>query len=266
MHNAALAALNLPYIYVPFSVAPDRLGPAIRSLTALGIVGVNLTIPHKERVLPFLDEIAPEAQAVGAVNTVHNAQGRLIGFNTDGAGFAEPLRARGFEPRGRRTVVLGAGGAARSVVFRLAQEGAQVTLLNRTPERAVRLAEEVNRALGRRAVDLLEWGAEASLRERLAEAELLVNTTSVGMSPQEEEMPPIPVGSLHPRLMVYDLIYRPRETRLLAAARQAGAPTLNGVPMLVHQGAAAFRIWTGVSPPTEVMERAVLEGLGYAAA
>jgi shikimate dehydrogenase len=266
MHNAALAALNLPYIYVPFSVAPDHLGPAVRSLIALGIVGVNLTIPHKERVLPFLDEITPEAQAVGAVNTVHNAQGRLVGFNTDGAGFAEPLRARGFGLRGKRAVVLGAGGAARSVVFRLAQEGAHMTLLNRTPERAVRLAEEVNRAVGRTAVTPLGWSADASLRERLAESELLVNTTPVGMSPQEEEMPPIPVESLHPRLMVYDLIYRPRETRLLAAARMAGAQTLNGVPMLVHQGAAALSIWTGVQPPVAAMERAVLEGLGYDAA
>jgi shikimate dehydrogenase len=257
MHNAAIAALGLDYLYIPFSVRPEDIGPAIRSLTSLGIIGVNLTIPHKERVLPFLDSIAPEAEAVGAVNTVHNDKGRLIGYNTDGEGFAGPLQAQGFAPRGRRAVVLGAGGAARSVVFRLARDGAAVTIVNRTPERAERLAEDVRRACEGALVDCLALGDRRGLIGTLAGAELLVHTTSVGMSPHAEEMPPVPPGALHPRLLVYELIYHPKETRLLQAARAAGARTLNGVPMLVYQGAAAFAIWTGVRPPVDVMERAV---------
>lgn len=257
MHNAAIAALGLHFVYIPFSVLPDNIGPAIRSLITLGIVGVNLTIPHKERVLPYLDEIAPEAQAIGAVNTVHNDGGRLVGHNTDGEGFARPLEARGFVLRGRRAVVLGAGGAARSVVFRLAREGAQVVLANRTLERAARLAEDVHAVVGRAAVEWLALDDTAGLKESLAGAELLVNTTSVGMSPQAEAMPPIPPDALHPGLLVYELIYNPVETRLLAAARAAGAQTLNGVQMLVYQGAAAFQIWTGLQPPVDVMEQAV---------
>src|SRR5581483_10375763 len=140
MHNAAFAALGLPYVYVPFPVAPEEIGPAVRSLSSLGIVGVNLTIPHKESVLPFLDEITSEAREVGAVNTVHCTEGRLLGDNTDGRGFYEPLRELGVTVAGKRVVVLGAGGAARAVVFRLAREGAQITLANRTRERAERLA------------------------------------------------------------------------------------------------------------------------------
>lgn len=261
MHNAAIAALGLPHLYIPFSVQPEDIGPAIRSLIALGIIGVNLTIPHKERVLPFLDQIAPEAREVGAVNTVHNDGGRLVGYNTDGEGFVRPLEAQGFDLKGRETVVLGAGGAARSVVFRLAREGASITLVNRTRARADKLAADVRGAVPGAGMDCLDPDDTAGLKRALVGAELLVNTTSAGMSPRKSEMPPVPPDALHSGLLVYDLIYNPRETRLLAAARQVGARTLNGVPMLVHQGAAAFEIWTGARPPVEVMERAVLANL-----
>lgn len=261
MHNAAIAALGANYLYIPFSVLPEDIGPAIRSIISLGIIGVNLTIPHKERVLPFLDRIAPEAQAVGAVNTVHNDKGKLVGYNTDGEGFAGPLKALGFELTTRRAVVLGAGGAARSVVFRLARENGVITIVNRTVERAERLAEEVRRVVSDARVDCLASGDDAGLRERLAGAELLVNTTSVGMSPHEGDMPPIPPRALHPDIFVYDLIYNPRETRLLAEARLAGCRTLNGVGMLAHQGAAAFEIWTGLRPDVGIMQAAVDEQL-----
>jgi shikimate dehydrogenase len=257
MHNAAIAALGLPYLYIPFSVRPEDLSPAIHSLIALGIVGVNLTIPHKEGVLPYLDEIAPEAKAVGAVNTVHNDQGRLVGYNTDGDGFMGPLEAQGYRLGGRRAVVLGAGGAARSVVLRLIREGAAVALANRTVERAERLAADVLAACPGGEVACLDLRDEAGLRLALARAELLVNTTSVGMHPHAGVMPPIPPAALHPGLLVYDLVYNPVETRLLCAARTAGARTLNGVPMLVYQGAAAFKIWTGVEPPVGLMQQAV---------
>jgi len=259
MHNAAIAALGLNHLYIPFSVQPDQIGPAIRSLIALGIIGVNLTIPLKELVLPHLDRIAPQALALGAVNTVHNDGGCLVGYNTDEDGFAGPLAAKGFNPRGKRAVVLGAGGAARAVVFRLLRDGAAVTLLNRTAARAAALADSVRGASG--DLSLVDAGDRGATANAVAEAELLVNATPVGMWPHVDDALPVDSSALHPDLLVYDLIYNPLETRLLAAAREAGARTLNGVGMLVHQGAAAFEIWTGSTPPLEVMERAVLGAL-----
>ena len=279
MHNAAFAALDLPFVYVPFPVVPDAIGPALRSLPALGIVGVNLTIPHKESALPFLDAITEEAQRVGAVNTVHCAEGRLLGDNTDGRGFLQPLGEAGVSVRGQMVVVLGAGGAARSVVHRLAAEGARVVLANRTRERAERLALEAVESLaalqgrgiaadndaGNGSVQVVTWDETPASRLEMAEALLrarvLVNTTRIGMVPDSDGLPPIPLDALTPALLVYDLVYNPIETRLLQEARRRGCETLTGVKMLVYQGAAAFERWTGVWPPTDLMEQAVLEGL-----
>jgi shikimate dehydrogenase len=263
MHNAAIAALRLSFIYVPFAVRPDQIGPAIQSLRALGIVGVNLTIPHKESVLPFLDEITEEARDVGAVNTVHCIEGRLLGDNTDGRGFFEPLREMGVAVAGKRVVVLGAGGAARAVVFRLAREGAQITLANRTRERAERLAAAVAAAgLGRASVHATTLEPTQELADAIAGAELLIHTTRVGMHPETDALPPVPLEAFHSNLLVYDLVYNPVETLLLKQAQARGCRTLTGVKMLVYQGAVAFQRWTGHWPPTEVMERAVLHGLG----
>lgn len=258
MHNAAFAALGLDYVYVPFPVVPEALGQAVRNLSALGIVGVNLTIPHKESVLPFLDEVTEEARLIGAVNTVHCTEGRLIGDNTDGRGFFEPLRERGFSAAGQRVVVLGAGGAARAVVFQLVREGAQVVLSNRTPERAERLAQAVREA-GYPADSVQTVAPEDRTRmaDAIREATLLVHTTRVGMHPDTEELPPVPLDTFHDELCVYDLVYNPVETQLLKEARKRGCATLTGVKMLVYQGAVAFQRWTGHWPPTDVMEQAV---------
>jgi shikimate dehydrogenase len=269
MHNAALAALGLPYIYVAFPVAPEGLGAALQGLHALGIVGVNLTIPHKEAALAYLDEITPEAREVGAVNTIHCKEGRLLGDNTDGYGFYEPLRAQGFTVAGRTAVVLGAGGAARSVAFRLAREGARLCLVNRTRERAERLGETLTQTLQEagssvKAPRVLSFD-DPGLAAALGEATLLVNTTRVGMTPEHLAPPPVPAAMLHPDLLVYDLVYNPVETQLLQQARERGCRTLTGVKMLVYQGAAAFERWTGCRPPTDVMEAAVLQGLGVQA-
>ena len=255
MHNAAFAALHLKYIYVPFSVAPENLGAALRGLPALGIVGVNLTIPHKEAALPYCDTITDAARDIGAVNTIHVVDGRLLGDNTDGRGFYEPLREMGVSNSiaGKNVVVIGAGGAARAVVFRLVREGANVTLVNRTLERAARLAADVEHA-GFAPIAVLPQDAPKELTRKIAAAELLVHTTKVGMNPYPDAMPPIPLAAFHSQLLVYDLIYRPAETLLLRTARERGCRTLNGVKMLVYQGAAAFERWTGQWPPTDVME------------
>ncbi len=260
MHNAAFAALGLPYIYIPFPVRPDAIGAAIRALPALGIVGVNLTIPHKERVLPFLDEITREAREVGAVNTVHCIEGRLVGDNTDGRGFFVPVRELGLDLADRTVVVLGAGGAARSVVFRLAHEGARVVLTNRSIARAESLASACRDA-GLASVDVVPGTDRGTLQDAISRSVLLVNTTRVGMYPDQGEIPDVPLEALHPGLLVYDLVYNPVETMLLKRARERGCATLTGVKMLVYQGAVAFQRWTGTWPPTELMERAVLEGL-----
>ncbi len=263
MHNAAFAALHLPYIYVPFCVAPSDLGAAIGSLKSLGIIGVNLTIPHKEAVLPYLDEITSEAREVGAVNTVHCVDGvRLTGDNTDGYGFYAPLAAAGLSVSGRRVVVLGAGGAARSVVIRLAREGAHISIANRSHDRAIRLAQAVEDA-GYARVGVVEWESPGrkDLYRALTECEILVQTTRVGMHPQSMEMPEIPIETLTQQHTVYDLVYNPAETALLREARRRGCRTITGVQMLVHQGAAAFHRWTAEWPPVDVMEIAVLDSL-----
>jgi shikimate dehydrogenase len=263
MHNAALMRLGLSFVYVPFSVTPLSLETALRSLPALGIVGVNLTIPHKERALSLVDEVTEDARQVGAINTVHCVDGRLIADNTDGRGFYQPLREAGLEVRGRQTVVVGAGGAARSVVFRLAREGAEtIWLANRSVERAERLAASVAAAgYGAGRVRPLPLDDHDALERAMRGAELLVQTTRVGMAPAIEEMPPIPLQALHGNLFVYDLVYNPMETQLLTEARRRGCQVLGGVKMLVYQGAAAFERWTGVWPPTDVMEAAIMENL-----
>jgi shikimate 5-dehydrogenase len=261
MHNAAFAALGIDAAYVPFEVAPERLGEALAGVRALGLLGVNVTVPLKELVAPHLDAVSERAKAIGAVNTVVNRDGTLFGDSTDGPGFLRALATEGVtvEP-GSRVVVLGAGGSARAVVYALADAGADVTVANRSRGRAEALAAEFGHLPGRIYVtDLTEAGIGEALTDG---ARVLVNTTSVGMHPNEAEMPPVPADALTPALLVSDLIYNPSETRLLALARSRGCRVQNGVEMLVHQGALAFSLWTGVEePPVDVMREAVREAL-----
>jgi shikimate dehydrogenase len=257
MHNAAFKARGLDWVYVPFEVAPENLGVALAGVRALGMAGVNVTVPLKEQVAPFLDEVTERARLIGSVNTVVNENGRLSGDSTDGPGFLAALGEAGVEAAGRKVVVLGAGGSARAVVHALAEAGAQVVVANRTPERARAMAERFA-SVGR--IDTAPLTEEA-LRESLRGAAALVNTTSAGMHPQENEMPPVPVDALEPPLFVSDLIYNPAETRLLALARARGCRVQNGVEMLVQQGAVAFHLWTGIKPPVAVMRAAVLNAV-----
>jgi shikimate dehydrogenase len=257
MHNAAFRALSLPFVYVPFAVAPNDLGAALAGVRALGLAGVNVTVPLKEQVAPHLDAVSERAHAIGSVNTIVNDDGRLIGDSTDGAGFLAALAQIGAgDLRGRTVVVLGAGGSARAVVYALAGDaGANVVVANRNEARARALAREFAHLEGRITTAPL---AEALLRGALADAAVLVNTTSAGMHPNENETPPVPPDALGPHLIVSDLIYNPAETRLLALAKERGCRAVqNGIEMLVQQGALAFEKWTGVFPPTDVMRAAV---------
>jgi shikimate dehydrogenase len=247
MHNAAFAHLGLDWAYLPLPLLPDRLGEALRGLLALGFRGANLTIPHKEQALAYLDDITPEARALGAVNTITIEDYKLVGHNTDADGFLAALTEAGGQHQ--RAVVLGAGGAARAVVQALRKIGVSVTVANRTLERALRLSVDVC------ALDAPSLGAA------LKQADLLVNATPVGMWPAVEASP-LPEGlTLSPDLTVFDLVYNPLETRLLQQARLSGAKTINGLGMLVYQGAAAFRLWTGIAPPLEVMRQAAMQNL-----
>lgn len=257
MHNAALAHLGLDWVYVPFDVQPDAVREAVAGIRAMGLVGVNVTVPLKERVLPLLDVVDENAARIGSVNTIHNVDGRLHGHSTDGAGFLHTLKPADFAPAGKRALLLGAGGSARAVAFALAGAGADVQIANRTRARAEELAGQVNKWLPGSA-SVAEWGGASD------EFDLLVNATSLGMSPREGEMPALPAQGLRPGVLVYDLIYAPPETRLLALAREQDCATLNGAGMLAVQGAVSLSIWTGLlfdAIPLALMEQAARENL-----
>ncbi|MEJ2292940.1 MAG: shikimate dehydrogenase, partial [Deinococcales bacterium] len=215
-------------------VPPEALGQAVAGLRGADVAGANVTVPHKQAVIPWLDGLTDAARAVGAVNTIVPRRGRLIGDTTDGEGFLRALAELGVDPRGRATVVLGAGGAARAVTHALLVAGARVSLHNRSPARAERLVAELA-PVG--AITLLDL---PSLADAVRSASLLVQATVAGMEGVAEGRSPLPAGVLPHEGAVVDLVYRPAETPLLQNARRAGLVTQNGLPMLVHQGALAF--------------------------
>lgn len=260
MQNAAFDSLGLDYIYLPFRVTADNLARAVDGLKVLNMRGVNVTIPHKVAILPLLDELEPLAKKIGAVNTIVNDKGRLKGYNTDAAGFLKILLERGVEPKGKKVVVLGAGGASRAVSFTLAERGAEIVILNRRQEIdwAVELASSISQ-LSTKEVKALELNDE-NLSSVLEAADVLVNATSVGMSPDSNNSP-LPAGLLKPELVVFDVVYNPLKTRLLAEAEVAGAETISGIDMLVWQGALAFELWTGAEAPADIMKAKAIEAL-----
>lgn len=254
-HNAAFAALGLNWCYLAFQVTRDRLEPALRGLPALGIAGVNVTVPHKEAVLAYLDDVTDDARIIGAVNTIRVEGDRLSGHNTDTSGMLDALtRDGGLTMKGQHAAIVGAGGAARAAAFALAgAEAAAVTIINRNWDRAAALADAVRRGF-HCAVDAVPLDGNA-VTAALREATLLVQATTVGGA--QRELSPVPAEALHPGLFVMDMIYNPHETALLRAARAVGCRTIGGLPMLVYQGARAFEIWTGRAAPLHVMRDAV---------
>ncbi len=261
MHNAAFVARGMDWAYVPLPVPPQWVKDALLGLRALGFRGANVTVPHKERVMSHLDYIAPEAQAIGAVNTVVvEEDGRMWGTNTDADGFMNDLLAHEVQVEGKRVLVLGAGGAARAVVYALARAGARVTIANRTLGRAVELARQIHTVLPGSSFRVVELTPE-SLKQEAETHALLVNATSVGMWP-EVEASPWPPGIGFGRIrVVYDLVYRPRHTRLLREAEAWGCRVIDGLGMLVRQGAESWRIWTREAPPVDTMREAVEKAL-----
>ena len=263
MHNAAFAELGLDYAYLPFHVRPANLAAAVAGLRALNAVGFNVTIPHKVAVIPLLDDLDPLARRIGAVNTVVNNDGVLKGYNTDASGFLRALIEAGFEPRDKNIVILGAGGAARAVAYILAERNARLTILNRRQELdwAENIASNIKHDLNT-DVAVFELLPE-HLEKALYSADILVNATSVGMSPAADASP-VPARLLKSGLVVTDVVYNPVETKLLREAKAAGAVTVAGIDMLIWQGALAFEKWTGQKAPFALMKRVVLAGLGAA--
>jgi shikimate dehydrogenase len=256
MHNAAFKKLGLDFEYVPFEVNPDDLPEALKGMRALHIAGFNVTIPHKETIVTLLDEVTKLARIIGAVNTVVNQEGKLIGYNTDGAGFIDSLKEDAqTDPQGKNVVLLGAGGAARAVAVILAEAKAKSLILTDIQnEKAKCLAEYVGSYFDI-ACNFVEPDSQ-ELQTAIDKADILVNSTPIGMHPKTGQSPLSQTIKLHAGLLVYDLVYNPSKTKLLKTAKAAGCRTCSGLGMLVRQGALAFTLWTGKEAPVEVMRQA----------
>ena len=256
MHNAAFAKAGLDYVYVPFHVRPDDLARAIAGFKALNVVGINVTLPHKQAVIPYLTSISREAELIGAVNTLTFLEDGIHGDNTDAPGVLRALEDDGnlSVPVGENVVVLGAGGAARAIVVAFALAGvASITIANRTTEKAIALAEEMQQKTG---VSMHGMGlADARVADAVRQSTLLVNTATASMDLTQPLL--ISVDWLQPNAIVYDIVYTPPVTPLMAAAAARGCQTLGGIGMLIHQGAIAFEKWTGVIPCTQTMQQAL---------
>ncbi len=253
--QAAFDYLGLDISYEVWEIAEDELSKVVEEMRDAAKLGANVTIPHKEAVLPLLDNVDNDARRIGAVNTIVNRGGKLTGYNTDAGGFMRALRDDGaFSPRNKRVVLLGAGGAARAVGFALVDGGVKsLIILNRSVERGRALAWDLK--VSDTEVVALSW-KDGNTLTALGECDLLVNCTSVGMKDGSGEgKSPLGIGLIPKRALVYDVVYNPLETPLLAAAKKAGARTLGGLPMLVYQGAASFELWTGKSAPIDIMMR-----------
>ncbi len=260
IQNCALDYYGLQSIYFAFERPSARFRFLMRHLKSLLLDGFNVTIPYKEEVVRYLDRLSPEAKILGAVNTVKKQGKKWIGYNTDLYGFLKGLKEAGFNPKNKRAVVLGAGGSARAVVFGLAGSGIrQLTIFNRTPERAKRIVNQYKKKFPK-----INWAVyrldNRRLKEALSAANLLVNTTQVGLKPSD---PLLVSKSIFPKnkILVYDLIYKPKQTKLLQLASKLGHQTINGETMLLHQGTRAFELWTGKHAPVREMKKALNDAL-----
>lgn len=252
MHNAAFEKLGMDAVYLAFRVSKGELGDAIRGAKSLGISGLNVTIPLKEKALFFVDA-EPIAKKIGAINTIDFSSGTPVGYNTDGIGSLRVLKEIVGEINGKNVLILGAGGAAKAISFYLDGGGAKITIANRTKKRAAHLTSKLSNA------DFIGLGVE--LEKRIEASDILINATSVGMHPNEDATL-VSADMMHPDLVVFDIVYNPMETKLLREAKRAEVKKrVDGVKMLVYQGAASFKIWTKKEPPIETMEKAVRAAL-----
>ncbi|MCC8060852.1 MAG: shikimate dehydrogenase [Clostridiales bacterium] len=250
MEEAAFAAKGLDYRYLTVKVNPEDLQAAMNGVRAFQMKGVNLTIPHKVKVLQYLDELSEAAQIIGAVNIVVNSNGKLWGDNTDGKGFLESLRQNGVSPEGKILTILGAGGAARAISVECALAGAKkIHILNIEKEQGEQLKNDLNKKTSSEA-DFTFWSGSAKIPE---DTEILVNATSVGLYPNTDQKPNIDYDTVLSKMVVCDVIFNDPHTLFLKEAERRGSQTINGLGMLTNQGALNFKMWTGVDAPREVM-------------
>ncbi len=258
MHNAAFQKLGLNLVYVAFKVTKDGLKDAISGARSLGLRGLNVTMPHKNAVIYYLDEVDSTAKTIGAVNTILNNQEKLVGYNTDGKGAMIALQENGISTEEKKMLLLGAGGAAKAIAFQAAQEVEELVIVNRTSEKAEQLAKMLGKNFGNK-VNGRKLSDEV-LKQELETTDILVNATSVGMHPSVNSSP-VPSDLLHSDLCVMDIIYNPLETKLAKDAKAVGAKVVSGLDMLLYQGAVAFEIWTNCPAPVDVMKKAALDKL-----
>ena len=259
MWNPALRDLGLNYVYIAFDVHPDNLENAIKGIKALNIKGINVTIPHKEEVMKYLDEIDPMAQKIGAVNTIKNEDGYLIGRNTDAGGAKKSLMDAGCNLNGKRVLCLGAGGVSRALCYILSEEVDKIILTDLYEERAQTLAKEIKTKIN---IDIeAKLSDEATINHEIKIADILINATPIGMLPKIDQSP-VPNELLHENLFVFDVVYNPLETKLMKDAKKMGCNILGGLDMLVNQGVLAFEWWTGKSPDSKLMKEKIIQFLG----
>lgn len=256
MHNAAFKALGMDYAYVAFDVDPSNLKSAIGGAKSLNIKGFNVTIPHKIEVMEFLDEIDPVASLIGAVNTIDFKN--LKGYNTDGIGAVRSIEEV-TSIKNKNVIVAGAGGASRAISCYLAKYVADsITILNRNVERAEKLAGDISDS---GLIDDIKSDSISAINNYLGDADILVDTTPIGMHPHIDDEPIATFDNMHEDLVVFDAVYNPNETVLIKEAIKAGAKPVYGIKMLLYQGAESFKIWTGQDAPIDVMENALRQTL-----
>jgi shikimate dehydrogenase len=249
MHNAAFDHLGLDYRYLPFSVHPDSLKNAVEALRALNLAGVNITIPHKESVIPYLDTVDEEALFIGAVNTIVNQEGTLTGYNTDGRGFMRSLAENNISPDNRKVLIVGAGGASRAIGYYLSEKAEKLCLFDIDKKKLKKLSGDLSEI--RDNIVMLDNLAG------LADFDILINATPLGL--KSTDPLPFAVSGLSPHQTVCDLIYK--KTPLLSQSAEKGCKTTDGLGMLLWQGVLAFEQWTRISPPVEVMKKALMNGM-----
>jgi shikimate dehydrogenase len=258
IHNAAFNHLKLDFVFLAFRVRANDLENVMRGIRGLGIHGLNVTMPHKNKVIDYLDEMDPTVKFLSSANTILNREGKLSGFNTDGVGALQALRENGVDLSEKKVLLLGAGGAAKAIAFSLTPEVGELIILNRATEKATKLAEALRQISNKKIVT----GSLSKdvISQNMADSDLLINATSVGMHPAADQSVVSP-QSLRSALTVMDIVYNPIETKLAKDAKAAGAKVISGVEMLIHQGAASFKIFTGKSAPIAVMRKAALNKL-----
>ncbi len=251
MHNYAYKNLNLDYVYLPFDISSIGLHDSLKGMVALGIRGFNVTIPHKERIIEYMEELSDSAKIVGAVNTVVNDNGKLIGYNTDVNGIIKTLEEFKKNIRGKTVSVLGAGGAARSVIYTLINhfKVKKINIINRTVEKAESLKDYFSSKMLFEKIKTYEL-IPPDVTEILAKSKLIINASSIGMSPDSDDSPTTILESFNKNQIVFDIVYNPQKTKFLALAEEQGALTINGLKMFVEQGAKSFELWTNEMMPT----------------